>query len=57
LQQDLKTSRGLHEEMKKAASNNVKQVKYTLHFEMPGTPELLNMTIYNCYFILRDLIL
>lgn len=29
LQQDLKTSRGLHEEMKKAASNNAKQVNRT----------------------------
>lgn len=32
LQQDLKTSRGLHEEMKKAASNNAKQVKHALQF-------------------------
>ncbi len=32
LQQDLKSSRGLHEEMKKAASNNAKQVKHTLQF-------------------------
>lgn len=34
LQQDLKTSRGLHEEMKKAANNNAKQVKHALQFTM-----------------------
>ncbi len=47
LQQDLKSSRGLHEEMKKAASNNAKQVKHTSVYCVLRGPELMKMTNYN----------
>ncbi len=48
LQQDLKTSRGLHEEMKKAASNNAKQVR--THFSLLCSEMTRVDENYNCCF-------